>query len=104
MVSLVWMRRDLRLHDHAALATALAERAPVQPVFVFDRDILARFANPNDRRLSFLAAQLCAMDAALKKRGGRLLALHGKAEEVMPALAAALDASARGVGPLPAPG
>ena len=65
----------------------------MQPVFVFDRDILERFANPNDRRLSFLAAQLCAMDSALKKRGGRLLVLHGKAVEVMPALAAALDAS-----------
>ena len=94
MVSLVWMRRDLRLHDHAALATALAEASPVQPVFVFDSEILARFANPNDRRLSFIAARLCAIDAELKKRGGKLLVLHGKAAEVMPKLATVLDASA----------
>ncbi len=94
MTSLVWMRRDLRLHDHAALATALMEQGPVQPVFVFDTDILARFANPQDRRLSFIAATLCQLDAVLKVRGGRLLVLHGRAEEIIPKLAGTLAANA----------
>lgn len=92
MTTLVWLRRDLRLHDHAALATALAERAPVQPVFVFDSDILARFNNPDDRRLSFIASALCGIDAELKKRGGGLLVLHGNPTQVIRQLAAALDA------------
>ncbi len=92
MTSLVWMRRDLRLHDHAALATALMEQGAVQPVFVFDTDILARFASPDDRRLSFIAATLCDIDAALKARGGGLLLLHGSAEEIIPKLAAAIGA------------
>jgi deoxyribodipyrimidine photo-lyase len=92
MTSLVWLRRDLRLHDHAALTTALAEPHPVQPVFVFDTEILARFANPRDRRLVFLAETLCHMDAQLRECGGRLLVLHGKASEVIPKLAAALGA------------
>lgn len=92
MQSLVWLRRDLRLHDHAALATALQGAAPVQPVFVFDSEILARFSNKNDRRLVFLAETLCHMDAQLKARGGRLLVLHGKASEVVPKLAVALNA------------
>ena len=93
MVSIIWMRRDLRLHDHAALATALAEKAPVQPVFVFDTEILARFSNKDDRRLTFLAETLCHLDTQLKERGGRLLVLHGKANLLMPKLAHALAAT-----------
>lgn len=93
MTSLVWLRRDLRLHDHAALATALAESAPVQLVFVFDTEILARFSNPRDRRLVFIAERLCQIDAQLKKRGGRLLVLHGKPVEIIPKLAVALKSS-----------
>lgn len=92
MQSIVWLRRDLRLHDHAALATALQGGGQVQPVFVFDTEILARFSNKQDRRLVFLAETLCHMDAQLKARGGRMLVLHGKACEVMPKLATALSA------------
>ena len=94
MVSIVWLRRDLRLHDHAALATALAEKADVQPVFVFDSEILARFKNKDDRRLTFIAETLCQLDTQLRARGGKLLVLHGKAATLMPKLAKALGATA----------
>lgn len=93
MLSLVWMRRDLRLHDHAVLATALAEKGAVQPVFVFDTDILKGFDNPHDRRLSFIAEALCHIDTELKKRGGRLLVLHGSPVKLVPELANALSAT-----------
>lgn len=92
MTSIVWLRRDLRLHDHAALATALAGEGAIQPVFVFDADILARFTNKQDRRLSFIAGALCAIDAQLKERGGRLLVFHGKPAHIIPKVAAALNA------------
>lgn len=91
-VNIVWLRRDLRLHDHAALSTALAEAGDIQPVFVFDSDILARFSNKDDRRLSFIAATLCDLEEKLKKRGGGLLVLHGRATELVPKLAAVLGA------------
>jgi deoxyribodipyrimidine photo-lyase len=87
MISLLWLRRDLRLYDHAALSAALEHPHPVQPVFVFDTNILARFSNKQDRRLTFLAHTLCALNAELKKRGGRLLVLHGEPQKVMPQLA-----------------
>jgi len=90
--TITWFRRDLRLRDHAALATALQGQGNVQPIFIFDTEILARFSNPSDRRLSFLAATLCDMDATLKQRGGGMLVLHGKPVEIMPKLAAALKA------------
>lgn len=92
MTSIVWLRRDLRLHDHAALFRALASGEPVQPVFVFDTEVLARFTNQHDRRLTFLAHTLCAIDTELQKRGGKLLVFHGKASEVLPALASAWNA------------
>jgi deoxyribodipyrimidine photo-lyase len=90
--TLVWLRRDLRLHDHAALATALGGAGAIQPVFIFDSEILERFTNRQDRRLSFLAATLCRMAATIAQRGGELLVLHGAASRTMPKLAEALDA------------
>lgn len=90
--TLVWLRRDLRLHDHAALATALAGEGNVQPVFVFDAEILARFDHKHDRRLSFIAGALCEIHAALKKRGGGLLVFHGKPTQIIPKLATLLNA------------
>jgi deoxyribodipyrimidine photo-lyase len=35
-VALLWYRRDLRLHDHAALQAALASGASIVPVYVLD--------------------------------------------------------------------
>ncbi|MFO0389796.1 MAG: cryptochrome/photolyase family protein [Alphaproteobacteria bacterium] len=92
-INLVWLRRDLRLYDHAALASALAQSGQIQPIFVLDTDILARFTNPSDRRLGFIARALCQIDAELKKRGGGLLVLHGSATQIIPKVYAALGAS-----------
>lgn len=92
-LSIVWLRRDLRLHDHAALARALKETGSIQPIFIFDTDILAGFPNPDDRRVSFIARTLTHMHAQLKKRGGGLLVLAGPAHEIVPKLSAALNAS-----------
>jgi deoxyribodipyrimidine photo-lyase len=93
-LSLVWLRRDLRLSDHVPLALALAEPQPVQPVFVFDTEILARFANKRDRRVNFLARTLIDLHQTLKIRGGGMLVLHGAAKVAIPKLAVALKASA----------
>lgn len=92
-VSLVWLRRDLRLHDHAALAEASRSVEPLQPAFIFDRAILKDFPNKQDRRLSFIASQLAALHAQLKTGGGGLLVLEGVAGEVIPRLAKALSAA-----------
>lgn len=91
-LSVVWLRRDLRLHDHAALAGAARQHQPVQPVFVFDTDILARFRNPDDRRLTLIARALCHMHAALQARQGGILVAFGKAVEILPRLCEALRA------------
>lgn len=92
-LSIVWFRRDLRLHDHAALAHALKQGGTVQPVFVFDTDILQDFPSKADRRLTFLAETLAELDIELRRRGGGLLILHGSAKALIPRLAMALDSA-----------
>lgn len=89
--TLVWMRRDLRLHDHAALSAALSADGSVQPVFVFDTDILAGFPNPRDRRVRFLAHTISHIHHQLTKRNGGMLVLYGSAREIIPKLVQALS-------------
>ncbi len=53
-VSVCWFRRDLRLHDHAALYYALKTSRQVHCVFVFDADMLDALAEKADRRVEFI--------------------------------------------------
>jgi deoxyribodipyrimidine photo-lyase len=97
--SLVWFRRDLRAFDHAALHHALRDAlsAPmcdgraVYCAFVFDTDILAGLPR-SDRRVRFIHACLVELDAELRRLGGGLVVRHGAAREVIPRLAAELNA------------
>jgi deoxyribodipyrimidine photo-lyase len=85
--ALVWFRRDLRDHDHAALSAALAAAREVHCVFVFDTQILDALPNKADRRVHFIHASLRELDAALRQRGGGLIVRHGRASDEIPALA-----------------
>ena len=40
--ALLWLRRELRLRDHAALAAAIASGRPVLPVYVLDEATAGR--------------------------------------------------------------
>jgi deoxyribodipyrimidine photo-lyase len=90
----VWFRRDLRLHDHAALYAALKAHSSVHCVFVFDTEILDRLPSPADRRVEFIWESVRGVRQALTAFGGGLHVLHGRAREVVPALAVELGARA----------
>ena len=90
--SIVWLRRDLRTHDHAAFAAAIAHGSPILPVFVFDKGILKRFTRKDDPRISFIVDALLQIQAELAKHGGKLCVLHGNPTELIPALAKELGA------------
>jgi deoxyribodipyrimidine photo-lyase len=89
--SLVWFRRDLRVDDHAALHHALLSSHRVTGVFVFDTDILDGLP-PDDRRVQFIHDSVRELDDRLRAFGGYLIVRHGRAAQVIPALAAGLDA------------
>jgi deoxyribodipyrimidine photo-lyase len=88
--ALVWLRRDLRLDDHAALSAALACASTVYLAFVFDTDILQPLLDRGlkaDRRVEFIRDALIEIDTELKRRGGALLVRHGSAARELVLLA-----------------
>jgi deoxyribodipyrimidine photo-lyase len=91
---LVWFRRDLRDTDHLALAEALRRARRVYCAFVFDREILDVLPTRTDRRVEFIHASLLELDAALCRRGGRLIVRHAHASAEIPKLAQQLAVEA----------
>jgi deoxyribodipyrimidine photo-lyase len=88
--SVLWFRRDLRLHDHPALAAAAAD-GPVLALFVLDDALRRPSGGP---RLAFLYRTLQALDADLREHGGRLVVRPGRPERVVPAVAREVNAAA----------
>ena len=94
---LVWFRRDLRVDDHAALHHALRAGGLVWCVFVFDTEILDDLLREGwtaDRRVEFIHASVVELDAALRALGGGLIVRHGRARDLVPALARELGVGA----------
>jgi deoxyribodipyrimidine photo-lyase len=98
--ALVWLRRDLRADDHAALHHALRAARQVWCAFVFDREILDPLPRA-DRRVEFIRDSLVGVDAELRAlaashgvEGVGLIVRHGWASEQIPALARALGVQA----------
>ena len=88
--SILWLRRDLRLTDQAALLAACAA-GPVVTVYVLDDE------TPQHRKMGgasrwWLHHSLASLAEALEARGSRLILRRGKCAEVLPALAAELGA------------
>jgi len=84
--SILWLRRDLRLADQAALVAACAA-GPVIPVYILDDE------TPRHRRMGgasrwWLHHSLTSLAAALEQRGSRLILRRGPCDEVLAALAA----------------
>ena len=102
--ALVWFRRDLRAHDHAALYHALKAARQVWCVFVFDRDILDPLQERGlraDRRVEFIHDSVVQLDEALAalgeshgRTGVRLLVRHGHAVAEIDRLARELHVQA----------
>ena len=93
---LVWLRRDLRVHDNAALYLALKNCRQVHVAFVFDTAILDGLPSA-DRRVEFIRESLVELDQRLAELGGEgcgLIVRHGLAEQEIPALAKQLGALA----------
>jgi deoxyribodipyrimidine photo-lyase len=92
--ALVWLRRDLRAEDHAALHHALRDARAVRCVFVFDTEILDALPTREDRRVEFIWHAVAELRAALEAMGGGVAVLHGPARDLIPAHAATIGADA----------
>ncbi|MGZ4276735.1 MAG: cryptochrome/photolyase family protein [Solirubrobacteraceae bacterium] len=91
--AVVWFRRDLRVHDHPALAEACREFERVVPLFVFDPRLLGgRFRSLN--RTAWMLDCLRELDGELRERGARLVTRHGAPHTEVRSVAAEVGASA----------
>ena len=81
-ITLCWIRRDLRMHDHHALYEALKNHPHVLPLFIFDTDILDHLPNKQDARVHFIHTQLSLLHKKLAKLGSTLLITQGQPLEV----------------------
>ena len=101
--ALVWLRRDLRLHDNAALYHALKSARRVWCVFVLDRDILDPLLQrgedgAEDRRVEFILDCLAELDSRLREAtpsgAGGLIVRHASARDEIARLAKSLHVQA----------
>jgi deoxyribodipyrimidine photo-lyase len=89
---LVWLRRELRLADNAALAAAIASGRPVVVAFVLDEASGGAWAAGGASRW-WLHHSLAALAADLRARGAGLVLRRGRFADVIPALAAEIGAA-----------
>jgi deoxyribodipyrimidine photo-lyase len=83
--AILWLRRDLRLADQAALVAACAA-GPVIPIYVLDDD------TPKHRRMGgasrwWLHHSLASFADALEAKGSRLILRRGAVDDVLAAVA-----------------
>ena len=81
-VNIFWFRRDLRLHDNAALYHALRDEHPVIPIFIFDKNILDKLENKEDRRVIFIYDVIKELNDKLKKIGSTVEIYYGYPEKI----------------------
>lgn len=81
-VVLHWFRRDLRLEDNTALQHAIKSGTRVQCVFIFDRNILDRLEDRDDRRVAFIHRRLQVLQSKLTILGATLDVRYGTPEKI----------------------
>ena len=81
-VNIMWFRRDLRLHDNAALYHALKSNNPVIPIFIFDKNILDKLEDKQDRRVEFIYDALREIQGQLTAIGSSLEVYYGYPNEI----------------------
>jgi deoxyribodipyrimidine photo-lyase len=79
--SVVWFKRDLRLHDHAALNQALAA-GPALCLYIVEPSLLSQ-PDASAQHYAFIKECLRDLAGELKQRGGRLHVRTGEAAEVL---------------------
>ncbi len=82
MVNVVWLKRDIRAHDHAALAAAEAAELPYIIVYLFEPSLMAL----PDTSLRHLQFQYHSVQDIIKNRGLQIHICYGEALPVFTSL------------------
>jgi deoxyribodipyrimidine photo-lyase len=76
-IALFWFRRDFRLQDNAGLYHALKSGENIQPIFIFDQNILSKLEDKDDRRVTFIYRQIERLKKELNQLGSDLWVFYG---------------------------
>jgi deoxyribodipyrimidine photo-lyase len=79
---IVWFRKELRLADHKALATAIKSGAPVLPLYIHDVETKGAVV-PGGAARWWLHESLKALNASLEELGGGLILRKGRTRDVL---------------------
>src|SRR5690554_637056 len=80
-MTIFWHRRDLRINDNAGLFAALRNTKKVQPVFIFDQNILEDLKE-DDQRILYIYQHIQALKRAYNEHGSDLWVFYGTPESV----------------------
>ena len=86
MTALFWHRRDLRIDDNKGLFEALKQNEIVHPIFIFDRSILDKLPN-NDQRILFIYQEIESLKKSYQDLGSDLWVYYGEPSEIIPKIA-----------------
>jgi deoxyribodipyrimidine photo-lyase len=84
-VQVVWFKRDLRVHDHPALAAAVATGAPVLPLYVFEPSLLSH-PHTAPRHVELIRDGLSDLRENLARLGAPLVVRVGEVADVLESL------------------
>jgi deoxyribodipyrimidine photo-lyase len=87
-IAIFWHRRDLRTFDNAGLSHALQSGLSVQPIFIFDTEILDKLEDKDDARVTFIHDKIVELNEAYRKHGGALRVFYDTPERVFEELIA----------------
>lgn len=80
-MQIVWFKRDLRVHDHPALAAALAAGGDCLPLYILEPELWQQ-PDMSPRHFGFLVDCLRDLDRSLRARGSALQIAVGDAVSV----------------------
>ena len=92
MTALFWHRRDLRIDDNKGLFEALKQNEIVHPIFIFDKSILDKLPN-NDQRILFIYHEIESLKKSYQNLGSDLWVYYGEPSEIIPKIAEELNCS-----------
>ena len=81
-VQVVWFKRDLRVHDHAALTAAVETGAPVLPLYVVEPSLLAH-PHTAPRHVELILDGLADLRESLASLGAPLVVRVGEVVDVL---------------------
>lgn len=81
IISIAWLRRDLRTEDNRTLFEANSTGNSVLPLFIFDKNILLELEK-DDHRVTFIHDNLSKLNREFNKQGGGIYCVSGNPIEV----------------------